>query len=235
MKNTENPSKFEKEYFTGVYEGRTREGNRVYKYHLQKIIQKIPQVKTILDIGCAYGNFLSFCDKAGLETYGMDISNFALKVAKKSTKANLILLNAETSPWPYKNNFFDVVTIFDVIEHVKNSDFLLSEAHRVLKPGGLLYATTPNNQGRMGKFLERFMPEDPTHINKKKGTEWKKDFLKVGFKNVEIYGVLLHGFPPAPSLRIKLESIGIPTMIRPIFFPIKFFTGTLFIFARKPL
>jgi len=225
---------FEEEYFTEVYVDREKEGSVIFRYHLKKIFEKAPQAQNILDIGCAYGQFLALCDQKGLTTYGMDVSVYAVEQARKQTQAKLAVFDASQAPWPYQAHSFDIVTIFDVIEHVKDASFLLSEAYRVLRPGGWVYATTPNNQGRLGKFLERFMPDDPTHINKKNASGWKKELSKVGFSHIDIQGIIFHGLPPSPKFRAFLERYKIPTTVSPITFPLKLFTGTLFIFGRKP-
>jgi SAM-dependent methyltransferase len=53
-------------------------------------------------------------------------------------------VNIDRSPLPYADAQFDVVTCSEVIEHLENFRALLREAHRVLKPGGVLVLTTPN-------------------------------------------------------------------------------------------
>lgn len=59
---------------------------------------------------------------------------------------------------PLKDNSVGIVRAFDAIEHVKNSQYLMSEIHRVLAPGGILLSQTPSTDGR-GAF------QDPTHVS----------------------------------------------------------------------
>lgn len=224
---------FEKEYFTHIYNHRTPERDRVFKYHLQRILSNVPKVSKLLDVGCGLGYFLVQCRDHKIETFGVDISRYAAKIARARANARISTLDASRDRWSYNPSTFDVVTAFDVIEHVYNSKFLLMEAHRVLKPGGLLYATTQNNQGNLGKLIEIFFPDDPTHINKKNSYGWKMELMKVGFRNISIRGIIFYGLPPITALRIKLEKLKIPVIIRPIFFPITYFTGVLVISAEK--
>ena len=233
-KVTKQIKQFPKEYFTDIYISRTRERAAVYQYRLAQIIKKMPKMQRILDVGCALGEFLSQCDRLKIKTYGMDVSEYAVNQARKNTKAALTVHDATTSPWPYKNNFFDVVTIFDVIEHVKPTDSLFAEALRVLKPGGFLYATTRNDQGKLKKLIDAILPDDPTHINIKSADEWRGELGRVGFKEIEIRGAIFYGLPPSTGWRIKFQKIGIPTIVRPIFFPLKYFTGALVICVWKP-
>lgn len=225
---------FEREYFTHVYNQRTRERDRVFQYHLHEILVKVPKVSKLLDAGCGLGYFLAQCKAYDIATFGMDISSYAVQKARRRTRtASIHRLDASVDRWPYSADMFDVLTLFDVIEHVDDDRFLLQEAYRVLKPGGLVYVTTQNNQGNLGRLVERFFPDDPTHINKKSANVWRDEFKKVGFRNITIKGIIFYGFPPIAALRIKLEKLKIPVIIRPIFFPITYFTGVLVIAAKK--
>jgi 2-polyprenyl-3-methyl-5-hydroxy-6-metoxy-1,4-benzoquinol methylase len=105
--------------------------------------EKIKKGSKILDIGCASGIFLNKCDKFGLKTYGLDYSSELLKKAKKVTKAKLYCGSAEDLS-VYKSNYFDVLTGFDVIEHLSSPFNFACEAYRVLNPKGKIILTTPN-------------------------------------------------------------------------------------------
>ncbi len=102
-----------------------------------------PGVK-LLDVGCAFGYFLGCCDQHGLETYGIEVAGDSLEKAKKETRAVLSLHDANKGLTLFENDFFDYVTVFDVIEHLDNPAFFLKECLRVLKRGGSLIVTTPN-------------------------------------------------------------------------------------------
>lgn len=226
--------KFEKEYFTQVYNYRTPERDRVFQYHLHTILAKVPKVNKLLDVGCGLGYFLAKCKAHDIATSGIDISSYAVQKAKDRTKSDAVYrLDASSERWPYNAGMFDVVTAFDVVEHVRDARFLLQEAYRVVKPGGLVYVTTQNNQGNFGRLVEQFFPDDPTHINKKNAGAWRDEFKKIGFRNIIIKGIIFYGFPPITALRIKLEKLKIPVIIQPIFSPITYFAGVLVITARK--
>lgn len=226
--------KYEREYFVDRHKVVNPERIQVLSFNLNYLLGLKNNIQKILDVGCGLGEFLAICEKQGIETYGVDISSFALKKAKKRIKAKLAQLDASKQKLPFKNNFFDGVAIFDVLEHLRSTRLILDEAYRVLKKGGFLFCTTPNNQGRMGKFMERFMPDDSTHINKKTPAGWTRELKLSGFADIKIEGVIFHGLPPAPALREKLKRLSFfPITVRPIFFPIKFLCGTLYITARK--
>lgn len=224
---------YDREYFVDWHRVVNPERIQVLSFNLNYLLQLKKDIKRILDVGCGLGEFLAICEKRGMETHGVEISSFAINKAKKRIKAKLEQLDASRQKLPFKNNFFDAVTIFDVLEHLKTSRLILDQTFRVLKKGGILFCTTPNDQGRLGRFLERFMPDDSTHINKKTPTGWTKELKLSGFDDIKIKGVIFHGLPPVPTLRKKMKRLNFPATIRPIFFPIKSLCGTLYITARK--
>lgn len=97
----------------------------------------------VLDIGCAYGDFLSLCDSRNLETYGFDISEHAISKATTRTRAQLTVGNANEE-LPYSDSEFSIITMFDVIEHLVSPYQTLSEVQRVMDSSGTVVITTPN-------------------------------------------------------------------------------------------
>lgn len=94
--------------------------------------------KKILDVGCASGWFLSEIYKAypSADCYGIDIYDKAIKHGKK-IYPHLKLSLADAYKLPYKDNFFDVVVCTEVLEHVDNSQAVLTEIKRVIKKDGV--------------------------------------------------------------------------------------------------
>ncbi len=129
------------------------------------IDEKVKRGSKILDIGCATGIFLKKCDHYRLKTFGLDYSKKLIKIAQKNTKAKLQCGSAEDLS-NYKDNYFDTITVFDVIEHLPSPYTFLSEAYRVIKPKGKIILTTPNlnSLGRliMGKRWHGY--SDKTHL-----------------------------------------------------------------------
>jgi 2-polyprenyl-3-methyl-5-hydroxy-6-metoxy-1,4-benzoquinol methylase len=165
------------------------------KIYFPKILQDITFSKEmkVLDIGCAYGYFLKLCDEMECETYGIDISKYAIKQAKKETKAKLFVHDVNKGLPMFSNNFFDLVTMFDVIEHLISPFLTLKEIYRVLKPRGRLVITTPNLNS-IDRLIKKFFGKeeewhgyyDKTHLYLFTPSSLKFLVERSGFKIVKI-------------------------------------------------
>jgi ubiquinone/menaquinone biosynthesis C-methylase UbiE len=94
----------------------------------------------ILDIGCGTGLILSFLPDGNT---GIDFSIEALKVARKRCPNN-ILLHRTFPPLPFDDCSFQIALCTEVLEHVDIPSIILSEAYRILAPGGTLVVTVPD-------------------------------------------------------------------------------------------
>jgi SAM-dependent methyltransferase len=96
----------------------------------------------LLDVGCADGQFGEFTARLGWQPFGIDINahNATLAVQRGVLSVSADLTNI----FPYATNSFDAITAMEILEHLVDTTFFLSECRRVLKPGGHLYLSTPN-------------------------------------------------------------------------------------------
>lgn len=224
---------FSKKYFTVIYlKQNSQERFNVFRENL-KIIYRFVKEGKLLDIGCAYGEFLSLAQQY-FEVSGVDISAFALASAKKRLKnANLQVIDGSKEKLPYKNESFDVVTCFDVIEHLANTQFLFSEVYRVLKKNGVFFITTPGHETLFSNFFGRFVADDPTHVNKNNYHIWQKMLVTYGFSKLWVGGTLCYGFPPTTALRNFFSKLYLPVYQRVIFSPTVDFAATVYLVLRK--
>ena len=95
----------------------------------------------LLDVGCSTGALLVVAGRLGFIAEGVEPAPLAVKSARDS---GLIVHQGTLEEINFLSDTFDVVTMFEVIEHVKNPFFLVKECHRILKSGGLLVLGTAN-------------------------------------------------------------------------------------------
>lgn len=125
-------------------------------YHLPKIQQG---KRELLDVGCGNGGFLARARNLGWNCRGCDFDPKAVE-ASKSLDLEVRLGGPET--WADHNNFFDILTLSHVIEHVHNPRELLANCFALLKPGGLLYVETPNSNSISHQiYKENWVGLDP--------------------------------------------------------------------------
>ena len=114
-------------------------------------IQKLSKKGRLLDIGCAYGFFIELARKRGWNVTGVEISKDTCQYAKNNLKLNVI--NKALEEAKFTNGAFDVVTMFDVVEHLPDPQKTVKEIKRILNPNGLIVVTTPNIGSLMAKIL----------------------------------------------------------------------------------
>lgn len=103
----------------------------------------------LLDVGCATGIFLDFCSQKGFQTFGVELSEEAIKKANKIHKIHCGTLEDAK----FQDSYFDIVTMFDIIEHVLNPDQTIKEVYRILKKDGLLVISTPDISSWHAKIM----------------------------------------------------------------------------------
>ncbi len=96
----------------------------------------------ILDIGCSTGLFLHSIQNRGWTTFGVEPSEYAANYARNRFGLNVQKTVLEAAK--YDSNFFDVVTLWDVFEHLYDPVHTLVEIYRILNPGGILLLNLPN-------------------------------------------------------------------------------------------
>ncbi|MCH8333676.1 class I SAM-dependent methyltransferase [Candidatus Sumerlaeota bacterium] len=94
----------------------------------------------LLDIGCGTGMFLQ---RAGIQrtAFGLDLSRQALRFTRSRGVERLVC--ADSQAIPFRPDSFDIVTAFDVIEHVEADRIFVGGVREILRPGGIFLATVP--------------------------------------------------------------------------------------------
>ncbi|MFC5440435.1 class I SAM-dependent methyltransferase [Rhodanobacter ginsenosidimutans] len=126
-------------------------GTQIAKY-TRRWLRKSPSVR-VLDMGCGTGAFLSALAQVspGLLLAGTDFSADSVACANsacQSIRPSPDIRTISGYPTPWGDEFFDVIYVIEVIEHLSDEmlDAMMTESSRLLKPGGRLIVTTPNDE-----------------------------------------------------------------------------------------
>lgn len=112
---------------------------------LWSLADDLPEApRRMLDCGSGEGHLVAAATDLGMEAHGMEISEVALERARSAhPQLDLQSHSVEDLPWPVAAGSFDLVTAFEVIEHLVCPRELLRGAYQSLRSGGHLALTTP--------------------------------------------------------------------------------------------
>ncbi|MDP3888554.1 MAG: class I SAM-dependent methyltransferase [bacterium] len=200
-KSAEIEKYYQDEYWdSAVYRGESSLGYASYLGerdsildYFQKILEGLKKAYPklngrVLDIGCSFGLFLELAQKENWEIYGLDLSPTPVKKAKKRLGTKNIF-NVGLEKAKFKDCYFDLVTIFQTIEHVDNLEKFLNEIHRILKPKGVILITTPNASGWQAKIMGSswFAYRHPDHLSFFNFENLRTLLKKKGFVNIRAF------------------------------------------------
>ncbi len=145
---------------------------------------------SVLDVGVGYGVFLHFLEKEyGLtRLFGMDPFPRSIDMARQYSSAEIFLGDITDDLWPVGDRRFDVITSFDVVEHLQDPRSFFRKAGDYLADQGLIIVTTPN---KGLPYRMRSIPgfgirdENPTHINVHPPRFWRRLAQESGFSIVK--------------------------------------------------
>jgi SAM-dependent methyltransferase len=133
--------------------------------HLKRFVEGLGPVEAALDLGCGDGRLTGALEAARLTV--ADVSDVALERAARRLPDAVAVRLEPDAPLPLADGSFDLVLCAEVVEHVRDLQLTLSEARRVLRPGGRLAVTTPAHSRLTGLdvalrgFERRFEPLSP--------------------------------------------------------------------------
>ena len=152
---------YDEQYFTG---GRERNAYADYQRdkpyivkNFQKFliaIQKERLTGKLLDVGCATGFFVELALSHGYDAYGIDPSAFAAQKARELVgKKRISVGTLDTLQIPPHS--YDIITLFDVFEHLNNPLETLTRIKKLLRPNGILVIATGNTASLWAKVLKK--------------------------------------------------------------------------------
>jgi 2-polyprenyl-6-hydroxyphenyl methylase/3-demethylubiquinone-9 3-methyltransferase len=162
---------------------------------LDFLLAEVPPGARVLDVGSGEGRFAAALLEAGASVLAADVAEEPLRRARRvRPELETWLLPAEAD-WGLADASFDVVWAGEVIEHVADTAGWLSEARRVLRPGGSLLLTTPDHgpltRLRMGLSARAFAARlDPLgeHLRLYTRAELLSLLARFGFAEIRVRG-----------------------------------------------
>lgn len=125
---------------------------RRYFERLESLVSHAKPPAKVLDVGCAAGFLLELAKERGYEPYGVELSRVGAAMAEEAIGADRIYCGRlEDVDWPPET--FDIVFLCDVLEHIPDPITALGILHRLTKPGGILFAVTPNVRSIPAKIM----------------------------------------------------------------------------------
>lgn len=179
---------------------RTIEEYCLFLIHLKAYEEaaKMAKDKTVLDYGCNIGYGTKVIGTHCKEVIGVDVSPKAIEEARRRYGSNGIEFRlVDGIRLPFKDNRFDLIVSFQVIEHIGDYDSYLTEIKRVLAKGGKVMFTTPNARIRLDPGVK---PLYPFHVREFSAGELQK-LLQRYFPQVAIRG--LFGKEPLYSTELN--------------------------------
>ncbi len=222
MKN----NKFNLNYFqSGPYKNAKISGLSKYigKYYWArrfygKIIERItPKRGKILEIGCGFGDLLSFLEK-DFQTVGTDVSADAIKEARKKLKNTTLEILAAEEIGKLDKNSFDTVIASHTLEHLKKPKVVIRLVSKLLKTNGIFFIVVPNpdSVGRKLKGKNWVGYRDKTHISLFTPDKWFKLLEYEGFIIEKAFGDGLWDSPYFPFIPkiIQQAILGLSAVVQ---------------------
>jgi SAM-dependent methyltransferase len=141
-----------------------------YESQAQRILRVIraPRTGRMLDVGCGRGLRLLSFRRLGMSVHGMDLIPEPVEYVKKELGVPAVCTDMAGLPKAFESGTFDLLTAFQVIEHVPDANEMIASCFELLKPGGWIVITTPMVDSMQSQFFGRrwaAATEAPRHLS----------------------------------------------------------------------
>lgn len=164
------------------------------KWIYDKISKFISPPAKVLEVGCGTGNVSSFLAEKGYVVTGYEYYREAINMAWPGFKK----VQGDANNLPFKENCFDIVGLFDVIEHFNDDASPLKEVMRVVKKGGMVVITVPAREE-----LWSYIDEKALHKRRYTKEMLKQIFSEVGLALLLLEYMFMSLYFPMKRLRGK--------------------------------
>ena len=158
------------------------------------VIRRYAAEGNFLDVGSSFGGFLR---RAGryYTTFGIEMSEYSAAYARK--EGGLNIHTGTLGDHPYEGNFFSVITMIEVLEHLKDPAPALKECCRLLKKEGVLVLQTANMEGLQARLMkDRYGYYLPGHLSYFSLRNLSDVLRHAGFSRIRVYRPVEFGLLP---------------------------------------
>ena len=208
-------------YYEDTYSGESNDGMKhfqtqsaigrwiaQYRTNTIRKVREIHDGDHILDVGCSYGGFLEYARTTyGCRTSGIDADAGSIADAVSPEHTDYQVGFLETAGLPPKA--YSIVTFFESLEHHANPVAALTEAHRILEPGGLCVVEVPNFGGFWRRVFGRFwlpllLPQHLYHFTPK---TLEASLKAAGFSEIRHHQTMFYPLEGIASLGLALGAL----------------------------
>lgn len=180
---------FDREYFDGgkgEYSGYTTGlRSRIFSYlanlYRAFCIRLFLNPRKVLDVGCGTGRMVYWLRRLGIDAQGLEISKYVISRAGAETQQ--FITHGDIMSLPYPDKSFDLVTTFDVLEHIttNNLEKAVFECDRVARTRVLHKMFTVENT-----WIRKFHGSDLSHVSVYGKGWWEKFWKDCGYKKAKV-------------------------------------------------
>lgn len=176
---------YDEDYHRVIVAGGESSAARRWQRH-RELIARYKTGGVILDIGCSSGSFLGTMRGPSWKLYGIDMEASTAAQARSLTGAEVFVGDAVHAP--FAADSFDVITSFDLLEHVYQPREFLIKVFEWLKPGGIFYTVLPNIDSWESRVFRSYWYglELPRHLFHFSPESLRRLMANVGFREVTV-------------------------------------------------
>ncbi len=138
------------------YYGHSTFSNRISpttKLHYERLLDSFKRYRknnTIIDVGCGAGHFMQSVTERNWAVDGTEISDEAIRIASQRKQR---VIKGDITSLDLAKEKYDIATLFELMEHALDPEGIIKKLCYIIRPGGLVYVTTPNYNSIMRRLL----------------------------------------------------------------------------------